>query len=373
MNTGIEKKYQLAIQSQEFKPDPAQLKVVKVLQAIQDSLLHRENRSSNLLSKMLRQVKKQPAPVKGLYLWGDVGRGKTWLMNLFLDSLESNRKLRLHFHHFMIDIHERLGGMSGQREPLKKIASDYAKRYQVICLDEFIVTNITDAMLLYGLLDALFEEGVTLIATSNRIPDELYKNGLQRERFLPAIELIKKHTRIKHLDAETDFRLALLEQTDTYITPITDTTDQYMYERMSALATDDIETASPITVHRRPILTRYLADEIAWFDFDALCDAPRAATDYIEIAGLFHTILISDIPVMDEYLDDKARRFIYLIDELYDRSVKVIISAHAPEDLLYTGELLKFAFKRTASRLVEMRSENYLSQPHHLESRKTPS
>ena len=363
----IKQAYHKAIQNQGFKPDPAQEKVIKAFYHIQKTLIENENKRSNFFSKIVKHLTRDSNPVSGLYLWGDVGRGKTWLMNLFMESLAITKKKRLHFHHFMLNIHEQLASMPNQKDPLKKIAKDYSEKYHVLCLDEFIVTNIADAMLLNGLLEALFQNGIALIATSNRIPDHLYKNGLQRERFLPAIELIKQHTRVINLDGEIDHRLELLEQTDIYICPINSSTHQYMYNQLEALATDNIIANEVITIHKRPIKTEYYADEIAWFSFNAICDAPRAAADYIELAKQFHTILLSDIPIMDEYLDDKARRFIYFIDEMYDRSVKLIISADAPAESLYTGDLLEFAFKRTLSRLTEMRSESYLSRSHLLD------
>ena len=226
------------------------------------------------------------------------------------------------------------------------------------------MTNITDAMLLYGLLDELFKKGVTLVATSNRAPDELYKNGLQRERFLPAIDLINQHTRVFHLNSETDHRLALLEQSDVYYSPISDDTDQQLEQRMLVLAAGDIEKNKMLTVLGRPVQTIACANEIAWFDFNVLCGAPRAAQDYIELAQEYRTLILSNVPIMDEYLDDKARRFIYLIDELYDKNVKLIISAAALPNELYIGDMLEFAFNRTSSRLIEMRSVAYLEKPH---------
>ena len=364
----IKKAYLHALETQGFKPDTAQEKVVDTFLQIQKKLLIKENKDSKLINNLFKWLPVKTRPVTGLYLWGDVGRGKTWLMNLFMESLTITKKKRLHFHHFMLGIHEQLASMPNQKNPLKTIAKNFSDKYHVLCLDEFIVTNITDAMLLSGLLDALFENGVTLIATSNRIPNELYKNGLQRERFLPAIDLIKQHTCVMSLDGEIDHRLELLEQTDIYITPVSNTTNQYMYQHFEALATDTILSDEVLTIHNRPIKTEYYADEIAWFTFNAICEAPRAAADYIELSKQFHTIMISNIPIMDEYLDDKARRFIYFIDEMYDRSVKIIVSADAPAEALYTGDLLRFAFKRTVSRLREMRSEAYLSRSHRLDS-----
>jgi len=357
-------KYQQLLQQSDYSADHAQQTAVNIFHDIHYELLLQHNPSSNALQSLLRSLRGRNTPVRGLYLWGSVGRGKTWLMNLFHESLPFERKLRLHFHHFMLGVHEKLSELQQQKDPLKIIARDYAEQYRVICLDEFIVTNITDAMLLYGLLDELFKKGVTLIATSNRDPDELYKNGLQRERFLPAIELIKQHTQVHHLDSETDHRLALLERSDVYYSPITEETSLQLEQRMISLAGGAIEKNKVLNVLGRSIQTIACADEIVWFDFNVLCETPRAAQDYIELAENYHTILLSNVPVMDEYFDDKARRFIYLIDELYDKSVKLIISAEALPNQLYVGDMLGFAFHRTSSRLIEMRSEEYLGEVH---------
>jgi cell division protein ZapE len=288
-------------------------------------------------------------------------------MNLFYQSLPEQNKLRMHFHHFMLDVHEKLGSLEKQKNPLTAIARDYAARYRVLCLDEFIVTNIADAMLLSGLLQALFNHGVTLVATSNRVPDDLYKNGLQRERFIPAIALIKQHTRIIHMDGNIDHRLALLEQDDIYYSPVTADTSERLAKHMKSLAPGTIIKDQVLTIHKRPVKTVMLADEIAWFEFKTLCDAPRATADYIQLARDYHTIILSNVPLMDENMDDRARRFIYLIDELYDRNVKLIISADASPEKLYTGSMLRFAFNRTSSRLIEMRSKEYLEKPHKFE------
>ncbi len=348
-----------------FVADPAQRRAVTALQLLYDRLLGTAGPNVHAVKRVLCMLTGcRVDPVKGIYIWGGVGRGKTWLMNLFYESLPFEQKLRRHFHHFMLDVHARLASLQRRKNPLAFIARDYAAQYRVICLDEFIVTNITDAMLLSGLLEALFRHGVTLVATSNRAPDELYKNGLQRERFLPAIALIKRHADVMQLDGGTDHRAALLEQDDIYYTPITTETNDKLQQRMESLAPTAITRNHVLTIHRRPVRTRMHADEIAWFEFDALCDAPRAAPDYIQLARDYHTIILSNVPVMDESLDDKARRFIYLIDELYDRRVKLIVSADAAPEKLYTGGMLEFAFNRTSSRLTEMRSKAYLEQPH---------
>jgi cell division protein ZapE len=362
---GPTEKYQQIIQSGIHEKDPAQQVAIKAFQQIYEHLIARDKQSNSFISTLFRKLSgKKFTPAQGLYLWGDVGRGKTWLMNLFYESLPFDNKKRLHFHHFMLNVHERLGELQNQKNPLHLIARDYAAKYRVLCLDEFIVTNITDAMLLYGLLDALFKHGMMLVATSNRVPDDLYLNGLQRERFLPAIDLIKQHTQVLHLDGNVDHRLILLEQSDVYYTPVTETTNDELEQRMESLATTRIEKNEVLNVLNREIQTIACSDEIVWFDFDVLCNAPRAAQDYIVLAEDFHTLLLSNVPVMDENHDDKARRFIYLIDELYDKNVKLIISAAALPDQLYTGDMLKFAYNRTRSRLIEMRSDKYLSKPH---------
>ena len=362
------KAYQERLKHNGFVSDAAQQRAVTALQQLHDELIASATIERSFTRRLLGKLSARgPSPVRGRYIWGDVGRGKTWLMNLFYESLPFERKLRLHFHDFMLQVHEKLAGMQQQKNPLAVIARDFARQYRVLCLDEFIVTNITDAMLLSGLLDALFSNGATLVATSNRTPDDLYKNGLQRERFLPAIDLIKQHMQVLHIDGDTDHRIALLEQNDIYYTPITEETQQALSRRMKQLAAGTISADHVLTIHKRPIPTVMHADETAWFEFNALCDAPRAAPDYIALARSYHNIILSGVPVMDENMDDKARRFIYLIDALYDRQVKLIISADATPEKLYTGEMLRFAFNRTSSRLIEMRSNNYLERPHRSE------
>jgi cell division protein ZapE len=357
--------YHQALKKSGFVKDPAQQQAVDALQILYDELVTNTTAEITFIQRLLCLfTNRHAAPVKGLYIWGGVGRGKTWLMNLFYESLPYENKLRLHFHHFMLDVHEQLARLHNLKNPLTVVASDFAKKYRVLCLDEFIVTNITDAMLLSGLLQALVNNGVTLVATSNRIPDDLYKNGLQRERFLPAIELIKQHTHVLHIDGDIDHRIALLEQDDVYYTPVTAESNDELRKRMQSLAPGTISYDHVLTIHKRPIITLMHADEIAWFEFDILCGAPRAAPDYIELAHEYHTIFVSNVPVMDENMDDMARRFIYLIDELYDHGVKLFISADAAPEKLYTGDMLKFAFNRTSSRLIEMRSKEYLEKPH---------
>lgn len=357
--------YKIALQQPDMVDDATQLQAIEKLELLSQSLTTNEkNPLTNFLNKFPLFYKTRPVPVLGLYLWGDVGRGKTWLMNLFFEGLSIEEKNRIHFHHFMLDIHEKLGNLKKQKNPLQHIARQLAKKYRVLCIDEFIVTNITDAMILSELLHTLFKHRVYLVATSNRIPDDLYLNGLQRERFLPAIELIKTHTEVFHLDGHVDHRTSLLELSDIYYHPVTDETKRQISQRMQELAITPIVEEKRIRIQNREIVTISCSEEIAWFDFDVICTAPRAAQDYIELAEQYNTIIVSNIPIMDEYTDDRARRFIYLIDELYDRNVKLIASAAAEPEKLYRGTMLKFAFHRTSSRLIEMRSHHYLSQSH---------
>ena len=355
--------YENALKQPDMVEDVAQKQAILKLESLSKIIAKQQNNALLRTLRYLSPVKKHRAkPIQGLYFWGGTGRGKTWLMNLFYEELPIKEKKRVHFHHFMLDIHEYLSTLKKQKNPLQHIAKEIAQKHKVLCIDEFIVTNITDAMILNELLHAMFKHQVCLVATSNRVPEDLYLNGLQRERFLPAIELIKTHTEVFHLDAGVDHRTSLLELADVYYYPIETTTDQQIKQRMQELAITPIVENKIITILKREIKTSYCSDEIAWFDFENICTAPRASQDYIELAQQFNTIIISNIPVLDEYSDDKARRFIYLIDELYDRNVKLIASAMADPKELYQGKMLEFAFQRTTSRLIEMRSHQYLSQ-----------
>lgn len=362
--------YQSAIQQPDMVHDDGQRQLIEKLDALSEALdAPVESRFRRALRSLSPFRHHRAQPLRGLYIWGGVGRGKSWLMNLFFDHLATERKCRIHFHHFMLDIHARLDEMNKdrgrkQKDPLKQIARSLAERYRLLCIDEFIVTNITDAMILSELLHALFDNQVCLVATSNRVPDDLYLNGLQRERFLPAIELIKRYTTVFHLDSGVDHRTALLEQSDVYYHPITEQTHNRIEQRMNELAITTVEKGRTIDVLNRQLETIQCSDDIVWFEFETICTAPRAAQDYIVLAQRYATIIVNNIPQMDEYDDDRARRFIYLIDELYDRNVKLIASAEAEPDKLYRGNMLEFAFHRTASRLIEMRSHQYLCKSH---------
>ena len=300
-------------------------------------------------------------PVKGLYLWGGVGRGKTYLMDWFAEALPLPGKRRLHFHHFMRDLHGELAGLPRQPDPLELVAERLCQDLRVLCLDEFVVTDITDATLLHGLLRAFFRRGVTLVTTSNTPPDLLYLNGLQRPLFLPAIALLKEHTEVFELDGGEDYRLRTLREEGVYHHAGEGDAEAHLESTFRRLLGGHHEDPPLLHVNGRDIPARRLGPDLAWFDFAVLCGGPRATADYIEIAREFHTILLSGVPRLTLGQDAAARRFLHLVDELYDRRVKLILSAAVPLDELYSGRLHEFAHERLISRLVEMQSAGYLA------------
>lgn len=359
-------RYQRDIESCEWLPDEAQLHVVEKLEQLYRQIVAISPEVTTPLFGRLKnhfRVVEQPK-IQGLYLWGGVGRGKTWLVDLFFDLLPFEEKQRIHFHRFMQFVHAELKALSNEEDPLKIIAKRYALKVRVLCFDEFFVSDITDAMLLGRLMSELFEQGVILVATSNIEPDGLYKNGLQRERFLPAIEMIKKNCDVMMLNCETDYRLRELEQAEIYHYPLGKTADSILDELFGHMATSDIAVKEYLQIESREIATEKCTDGIVWFDFASLCDVPRAPADYIEISRCFHTVFIANLFCMDEMKNDFAMRFVNLVDELYDRNVKLIISAECEPEKLYTGKKLKFQFERTISRLQEMQSHAYLELPH---------
>ncbi len=324
-----------------------------------------ERETSGVLS-FLRLGRKKRSTCQGLYFWGGVGRGKTYLVDTFYDCLPFEDKMRTHFHRFMKRVHADLKSLSGHKNPLITVASRIAAETRIICFDEFFVSDITDAMILAGLLDELFKQGVTLVATSNIVPDELYKDGLQRARFLPAIELIKKHTETVNVDGGVDYRLRVLEQAELYHYPLGSESFQKMEAAFYALVADKCQASSNrhLEVEGRTIPYVKACEDVIWFTFQALCDGPRSQNDYIELAREFHTVLLSDIPRMGGGQDDQARRFINLVDEFYDRGVKLIMSGEQPLSELYANGKLEFEFQRTLSRLQEMQSHDYLAREH---------
>lgn len=356
--------YQICLSQSSISADPAQANAAEQLADLHQRLISNIAYRQSIQTRLYKWMQRTQTPVTGIYMWGGVGRGKTWLMDLFYDNLPCNQKMRLHFHHFMQTVHDQLSLLKGQRDPLKFIAHNLARHTQVICLDEFHVDDIADAMLLRGLLAALFNEGVTLVATSNLPPDDLYKNGLQREQFVPAIELIKKHAQIVRVDGGIDHRLRLLEKADVWYTPLNDSNNRQLMTRFSELAPCQPRGAETLLINYREVNTVLRADDVVWFDFDTLCNSPRATPDYIEIARRFHSVFISGIPQLNEASDDKASRFINLIDEFYDRNIKLIASAATAPNDIYAGKQLAFEFQRTRSRLEEMRSHEYLARPH---------
>jgi len=358
--------YQQDLSREDFSHDLAQEQAVKSLQRVYDELIAAEQPISGL-SKILSVFAKKPATsVTGLYLWGGVGRGKTYLMDTFYDALPGDKKLRAHFHRFMHQLHHDLGELKGVQDPLLTIANSMAKQYKVICFDEFFVSDITDAMLLGTLFQALFKEGVALVATSNIIPDELYKNGLQRARFLPAIALINQHCEILNVDSGIDYRLRTLEQAEIYHFPLDEQADLNLQTYFKQLAPESEVFSDAIEVDGRAITIRKQSQGVLLANFRDLCDGPRSQRDYMEIARLYHTVLLSGLEQMGDQLtgDDIARRFLAMVDEFYERNVKLIISAQVPLEEIYTQGLLSFEFRRCRSRLIEMQSHDYLALEH---------
>jgi len=293
-----------------------------------------------------------------------VGRGKTYLMDNFYESLPFDNKLRVHFHRFMQRVHQELAALKQQSDPLVVVAQKLSDEASVICFDEFFVSDIGDAMILAGLIDELFKRGVSLVCTSNIEPDGLYQDGLQRARFLPAISLVKQHTEVVNIDGGSDYRLRALEQAELYYYPLNDVARSNLESCFQRLAVEAGSHELELDVNGRCLKAHRHAEDVVWFDFKTLCDGPRSQNDYIELAREFHAVIISDVPQLSVDTDDQARRFINLIDEFYDRSVKVIISADAAIHELYLGERLSFEFERTESRLLEMQSHEYLERAH---------
>lgn len=348
--------------------DPMQEQVVVELEALflELTVSGPDKPSKGFINRLLSRQGSVDEGIKGLYIWGGVGRGKTYLMDLFYECLPFKEKQRTHFHRFMQFVHAELTSLQGKKNPLDLLAETISKQARVLCFDEFFVLDIGDAMILAGLLEALFKRHVVLVTTSNIYPDGLYENGLQRPRFLPAIELIKQHTKVIELASESDYRLRSLEQANLYLSPITEDTDSELAAKFIELTRKSVagQDETELSILNRPIKTRRYAGDIAWFEFEELCGGPRSAFDYVEVAKLFHTVIVGNVPIMGDEENDKARRFVSLIDELYDRRVKLVISAYTGIELLYHGKGLAFAFERTQSRLLEMQSHEYLGYAH---------
>jgi cell division protein ZapE len=359
----IREAYEDSLHREGHERDAAQEKIVDLLGELQRRLRPQEPRRG------LRGFFRRGRPGirgdnKGLYVWGGVGRGKTFLLDLFFETLPTGEKRRVHFHRMMREVHQRMNMLGDVEDPLDKVAEEIARDTRVLCFDEFFVSDIGDAMILSRLLDGLFRRGVTLVTTSNTEPDDLYRDGLQRQRFLPAIEMLKTHTKVVHMDGAVDYRLRLLQQAGTYIWPDDGAAHVRLQHFFDESASSQISANHMLDINGREIRTRLCAKGIAWFDFADICDGPRNQNDYIEIARWYPTVIVSGVPQLDTGLEDQARRFIALVDEFYDRRVKLMVAATTAIDSLYVGERLGFEFDRTRSRLIEMQSTNYLASPH---------
>jgi cell division protein ZapE len=362
-------RYQKDINDNGFIKDEAQYHAISLLEDLYHRLIKSiETRQKYSVKHLLSKLGfDQPiTPEKGLYFWGGVGRGKTYLMDIFYESLPFENKMRVHFHRFMRRVHQELKTLQKQKNPLDIVAQRLSEETMVICFDEFFVSDITDAMILAGLLENLFERGVTLVATSNIVPNGLYKDGLQRARFLPAIDLLNTHTEVVNVDGGIDYRLRSLEQAELYHWPLDDEADKSLKTSFESLVPDinEVCEAKNLEIEGRGILSRFHGEDVVWFDFSVICGGPRSQNDYIELAMEYHAVLVSNIPELSEKYEDQARRFINLVDEFYDRSVKLIISAEKPIHELYSGSRLVFEFERTQSRLLEMQSHEYLARAH---------
>lgn len=360
--------YEQELRKPGILEDPAQREAVLALNTVWQSLSEQESFAErNLLQRLRAWARNENLPpITGLYLWGGVGRGKTWLMDMFFESLPFERKMRTHFHRFMRSVQQQLKELKGLKDPLDRVAENIAEQARVICFDEFFVSDIADAMILARLLEGLFKRGVVFVATSNVEPRNLYKDGLQRVRFIPAIELLEKHTTVFNLDNGIDYRLRVLEQADLYYQPLTPQAHQALGECFERLVPEvnAIRANVPLEIEGRNINAFREAEDVVWFDFKALCAGPRSQNDYIELAREYHAVIVENLPEFNGRNDDEARRFINMVDEFYDRGVKLIISAAAPVQSIYKSGNLNFEFQRTVSRILEMQSTAYLAREH---------
>ncbi len=363
-----QEKYSQDLARDDFQFDSAQENAVKQLQRLYEDLQSKPLPVAGfkkVLNRWKRVVaKSETRPIQGLYFWGGVGRGKTYLVDTFYDCLPFKNKMRVHFHRFMHRVHQELKSLTGQSDPLKIIAKRFADETCIICFDEFFVSDITDAMILGTLFEELFAHNVTLVATSNIIPDELYRNGLQRARFLPAIKLINEHCDVVNVDNGIDYRLRTLTQAEIYHSPLDEQAQQNLHQYFKQLSVEEGKKAIDIEINNRPLFAIEASDGVAHFDFSVLCESARSQSDYMELSRIYHTILLANVKQMHVDSDDAARRFIAMVDEFYERNVKLIISAEVIMCNLYTHGSLTFEFKRCLSRLQEMQSHDYLASEH---------
>jgi len=353
----VQEFYQHALEQRDFKADAAQKRAVDRLQQCYDEWVEYKSQRSNSFKRLINR----PTPPRGVYMWGGVGRGKSFLMDSFYSVIPLVRKTRLHFHEFMRDVHMQLDELRGVEDPLDEVAKRIAKKYRLICFDEFHVSDVADAMILYNLMKALYDNGVSFIMTSNYEPSTLYPDGLHRDRILPTIALLKEKMDVLNVDAGVDYRGRALEQVDAYYTPLNADTDHKLREAFARVA----ETADEdprIQVEGRELKALRRAGTTIWFDFATLCGGPRSQNDYLEIASRFHTVILSGIPMMSAGQSSEARRFTWLIDVFYDQKVKLIMSAEVEPEELYTNGVLSNEFHRTVSRIVEMQSREYMEK-----------
>jgi cell division protein ZapE len=356
MSNSVKAAYEAELKARGYTSDPAQLRAVEALQCCADEWAAYKEKRSNAFKKLINR----PDIPKGVYMFGGVGRGKSFLMDCFYNAVPLQRKTRLHFHEFMREVHRELANLQGTQNPLDALGKQMAKRYKLICFDEFHVADITDAMILHRLLDALFANGVGMVTTSNFTPDGLYPNGLHRDRILPAIELLKSEMQVINVDNGTDYRRRTLEKVQMYHTPLGAAADEAMNQAFTELA--EAKDENPVLhIEAREIKARRKAGGVVWFDFKTLCGGPRSQNDYLELATQFHTVMLSDVPQMFIKHASEARRFTWLVDVLYDRRCKLIMSAAVAPEQLYTEGPLAHEFPRTASRLNEMQSAEFLA------------
>ncbi|SHG53104.1 cell division protein ZapE [Massilia sp. CF038] len=351
----VQEYYQHSLAQRGYQSDPAQQRAVDRLQRFYEDWVDYRGKRSSTFKRLINR----PDVPRGVYLWGGVGRGKSFLMDSFYSVVPVVRKTRVHFHEFMRDVHRQLDDMKGIADPLNDVARNIAKKYRLICFDEFHVSDIADAMILYNLLSALFDNGVSFVMTSNYDPDLLYPDGLHRDRMLPTIALIKEKLDVLNVDAGTDYRKRALEQVDSYYTPLGAAADQALrtaYAKIAEVADEDPH----VRIEGREIHALRRAGGIIWFDFVTLCGGPRSQNDYLELASRFHTVILSGIPAMSAAQSSEARRFTWLIDVFYDHKVKLLMSAEVVPEELYTQGTLSNEFHRTVSRIIEMQSREYM-------------
>lgn len=352
----VKQAYEAELVARGYESDPAQLRAVDALERCASEWSAYKDQRSNAFKKLINR----PDTPRGVYMYGGVGRGKSFLMDCFYNAVPIKRKTRLHFHEFMREVHRELRDLAGTVNPLDELGKRMAKRYKLICFDEFHVAEITDALILHRLLTALFDNGVGFVTTSNFRPDDLYPGGMHRDRILPAIALLNEHLEVLSVDNGTDYRRRTMEQVNLYHTPLGAKADEEMLETFNRLAESKDENPV-LQIESRQIHARRKAGGVVWFDFKTLCGGPRSQNDYLEIATQFHTVVLSNVPAMPPRMASEARRFTWLIDVLYDRRVKLIMSAEAAPEALYTEGPLAHEFPRTISRLNEMRSKEFLA------------